>query len=152
MVKTLFTGNVALNQCNDCKDDTVAPTKVSNLVQKPQMNNKYEDAWFLKQNPQHWNNVRTAGMLRDVAQPSDDPIMRLNPTLYKQVQEAKGEVNFTDPFYKVMEQQHKWLEDNKFVKDMVYRTDLDHPHSMHNKVTSQDIQVKFPSTQNGPAP
>ena len=30
---------------------------------------------------------------------------------------------------------------------MVYRTDLDHPNSMHNQVTQQNVRVSFPSTQ-----
>ena len=66
MVKHLFTGNVAVDKCNDCKDKAAPPTKVSNLIQTPNMNNKYDDAWFLKHNPQYWNNIRTIGLLKDV--------------------------------------------------------------------------------------
>jgi hypothetical protein len=29
---------------------------------------------------------------------------------------------------------------------MVYRSDLDHPMSMHNTVTGNDIKVQFPKT------
>lgn len=61
--------------------------------------------------------------------------MRLNPTLYKVVQEARADPkNFTDPFQKIMEQQHKWIDQggSKYVGNLVYRSDLDHPLSMHN--------------------
>jgi len=61
MVKTLFTGDVASNKCNICKEGESAPAKVSNLLQNPHMNEKYDDAWFLKHNPQYWNNIRTTG-------------------------------------------------------------------------------------------
>lgn len=115
------------------------------------MNPKYDDAWFLKNNPQYWNNIRTTGLLRDTTKQEVDPVMLLNPTLYKQVQVSKGDTNFTDPFYKIMEQQDQWLGNNKsnaFIRDMVYRTDLDHPNSMHNVVTKQDsMQVQFPKSK-----
>jgi hypothetical protein len=49
--------------------------------------------------------VRTVGKLADLTKTEEDPIMRLNPTLYKVVQEAKPDPkNFTDPFAKIMEQ------------------------------------------------
>ena len=67
------------------------------------MNSKYDDAWFLKHNPQIWNNIRTTGLLKDINKHENDPIMQLNPTLYKQVEISRGGDNFTDPFYKVME-------------------------------------------------
>jgi hypothetical protein len=31
---------------------------------------------------------------------------------------------------------------------MVYRTDIDHPLSMHNTITNQNIKVEFPKTAN----
>lgn len=64
------------------KDPTV---KVSNLVSDPTLNLKYDDAWFLQNNPQHWNNLRTKGLLKDLMNEEDDPVMALNPTLYKVV-------------------------------------------------------------------
>ena len=74
------------------------------MVREPALNAKYDDAWFLKQNPQHWNNLRTMGLLKDLTKEEDDPIMMLNPTLYKVVQANKrDEANFTDPFQKIME-------------------------------------------------
>ena len=51
MIKHLFTGDVAANKCGDCKEGAPPPSKVSNLLNNPHMNNKYDDAWFLKQNP-----------------------------------------------------------------------------------------------------
>ena len=86
-MRELFTNNVAIDQCDDCKPKPGAPQTVSNLVSNPTLNVKYDDAWFLKQNPQHWNNLRTMGLLKDIAKDEDDPIMKLNPTLYKVVQE-----------------------------------------------------------------
>ena len=62
------------------------------------MNMKYDDAWFLQQNPQSWNNIRTMGLMKDLTKKEDDPIMRLNPTLYKVVENKQDPSNFTDPF------------------------------------------------------
>lgn len=71
IVRDIFTNNVAIGKCDNCKDPEdgrlEAPTikgdrtidKVSNLVNKPKLNEKYTDAWFLQQNPQYWNNLRT---------------------------------------------------------------------------------------------
>ena len=67
-------------------------------MQNPKMNMKYDDAWFLQQNPQSWNNMRTMGLIKDLTKKEDDPIMRLNPTLYKVVENKMDESNFTDPF------------------------------------------------------
>ena len=86
-VKELFTNNVATDVCDDCKPTAATPQTVSSLVSNPVLNVKYDDAWFLKQNPQHWNNLRTMGLLKDVTKEEEDPIMKLNPTLYKVVQE-----------------------------------------------------------------
>jgi hypothetical protein len=79
--------------------------------------------------------------------------MKLNPTLYKVVENKLDQSNFTDPFQKIMQQQSSWISTNQkhgYVKDMVYRTDLDHPNSMHNKLTGQQesMQVNFPKTAN----
>ena len=149
MVKHLFTGDVAVGTCSDCKPTHAPPEKVSNLLSKPEMNVKYDDAWFLKHNPQYWNNLRTTGLLSEVTAPSADPIMQLNPTLYKQVAVQSAADNFKDPFHQIMESQHQWICTNQkygFVKDMVYRTDIDHPNSMHNQVTAQGLKVNFPKT------
>ena len=73
---------------------------------------KYDDAWFLQQNPQSWNNMRTMGLIKDLTKKEDDPIMRLNPTLYKVVENKMDEKNFTDPFQKIMQQQNQWTETN----------------------------------------
>lgn len=144
-VKELFTNNVAMNQCEDCKPTPPGPQKVSNLVRDPALNVKYDDAWFLKQNPQHWTNLRTMGLIKDLTKEEEDPIMKLNPTLYKVVQANKAdESNFTDPFQKIMEQQSKWTSANKnygYIKDVVYRSDLDHPNSMHNMTTNQNASM-----------
>lgn len=51
MIKTLYTNDVAISKCNNCRDPGEEPTKVSNLLRDPQMNGKYDDAWFLKNNP-----------------------------------------------------------------------------------------------------
>jgi hypothetical protein len=34
--------------CKDPEDDNLEGKKVSNLVNKPRLNDKYTDAWFLK--------------------------------------------------------------------------------------------------------
>lgn len=92
------------------------------------------------------------GLIKDLSKEEEDPIMKLNPTLYKVVQANKAdEANFTDPFQKIMEQQSKWTSANKnhgYIKDVVYRSDLDHPNSMHNMTTNQNasMQVQFPKT------
>lgn len=84
--------------------------------------------------------------------------MRLNPTLYKVVQEARADPkNFTDPFQKIMEQQHKWIDkgsDGQFINNLVYRSDLDHPLSMHNQAAQLDkkMKVSFPQTRDQPLP
>ena len=96
-VRELFTNNVATNQCEDCKPKSSKAGGVSNLVSEPQLNLKYDDAWFLQHNPQHWNNLRTVGLLKDQLNDEEDPIMRLNPTLYKVV-DQRSQGNFTDPF------------------------------------------------------
>jgi hypothetical protein len=72
MVKTLFTG---ATKCDDCKEQAPPPTKVSNLLNQPAMNSKYSDAWFLHNNPQYWNNIRTAGLLKDLTKQEDDPVL-----------------------------------------------------------------------------
>ena len=78
--------------------------KVSNLVSDGvKLNEKYDDAWYLKHNPQHWNNVRTMGLLSELTKNDDDPIANINPTLYKHVQAHKSDGNFTDPFHKIMD-------------------------------------------------
>ena len=50
-----------------------------------------------------------------------------------------------------MEQQHQWEDQNSkygYIKNMVYRTDIDHPNSMHNQTTkqSESMRVQFPQT------
>lgn len=104
MVKQLFTNDVALDQCKDCRAPDPASAKVSNLTSNPKINMKYDDAWFLQQNPQSWNNIRTMGLMKDLTKKEDDPIMRLNPTLYKVVENKQDPNNFTDPFQKIMQQ------------------------------------------------
>lgn len=149
MVKELFTGNVAMDVCENCKPKAAAPSKVSNLVTQPEINSKYDDAWYLKHNPQVWNNLRTLGPLKDLTKIDEDPIMRLNPTLYKVVENKRDPSNFTDPFQTIMAQQGRWIDNNQhnaFIKDMVYRSDLDHPNSMHNNTTDQKMSVQFPKT------
>lgn len=97
MVKTLFTNNVALDQCDNCKPQNfIDPNcelvggdkitaRVSAVMKEPKLNSKYDDAWYLLHNPQHWNNLRTMGQLKDLTKIEEDPIMKLNPTLYKVV-------------------------------------------------------------------
>jgi len=79
------------------------------------------------------------GLVKDIGkEQEEDPIMKLNPTLYKVVQ-ARQEDNFTDPFKKIMDQQHQWMqhkEANPMVKNFIYRTEYDHPHSLHNTTTN----------------
>lgn len=50
-VRELFTNNVATDQCEDCKPRKAPQSQVSNLVSEPQLNLKYDDAWFLQHNP-----------------------------------------------------------------------------------------------------
>ena len=38
------------------------------------------------------------GQLKDLTAKEDDPIMKLNPTLYKVVENKLDESNFSDPF------------------------------------------------------
>ncbi len=47
MVKELFTNNIATNTCDKCKPEELPGTKVTNLVGKVTMNQKYDDAWYL---------------------------------------------------------------------------------------------------------
>ena len=90
--------------------------------------------------------MRTMGLIKDLTKEEDDPIMKLNPTLYRVVQAGKREdANFTDPFQKIMQQQSKWTTSNQnhgYIKDMVYRSDLDHPNSMHNMTTNQNLSMQ----------
>lgn len=151
MIKHLFTNDVVVDQYDNFEPKPSEPgaATVSNLVGKPTINSKYDDAWYLKYNPQQWTNVRTVGKLSELTKTEEDPIMRLNPTLYKVVQEARADPkNFTDPFQKIMEQQHKWIDkgDSQFINNLVYRSDLDHPLSMHNQATKLDkkMKVSFP--------
>lgn len=108
MIKHLFTSVPSIDGIDPGylrEPDEPGAAKVSNLVGKPKINSKYDDAWYLQANPQQWTNVRTVGKLAELTKPEDDPIMRLNPTLYKVVQEARADPNnFTDPFQKIMEQ------------------------------------------------
>jgi len=46
-----------------------------------------------------------------------------------------------------MEQQNNWINSDGYIKNMVYRSDLDHPMSMHNTVTGNNIKVQFPKTE-----
>jgi len=46
------------------------------------------------------------GGLKDLTKREDDPIMKLNPTLYKVVENNLDKSNFTDPFQKIMQQQN----------------------------------------------
>ena len=85
MIKHIFTNNVAVDLCDACKPEQVGPSTVSNLVGSTKINTKYDDAWYLKHNPQQWTNVRTLGKLSELTKVEEDPIMRLNPTLYKVV-------------------------------------------------------------------
>ena len=85
--------------------------------------------------------MRTIGDIRKMTGREDDPIMKLNPTLYKVVENKLDQSNFTDPFQNIMRQQNQWIETNQkhgYVKDMVYRSDLDHPNSMHNNLAQND--------------
>lgn len=50
-VKELFTGNVAMNVCEDCKPKDPSNKGISNLIADPKLNLKYDDAWFLQHNP-----------------------------------------------------------------------------------------------------
>lgn len=150
-VKELFTNNVALDICDDCKPAVPGKLGVSNLINEPSLNVKYDDAWFLKENPQHWANIKTIGQIKDLTKEEDDPIMKLNPTLYKVVDANKNiDKNFSDPFHKIMEQQQTWINNSSYVRDIVYRTDLDHPNSQHNTTAqvSDSMQVQFPKTAN----
>jgi hypothetical protein len=133
-VRELFTNHVASDTCADCAPRKAGQEGVSNLVADPKLNLKYDDAWFLQHNPQYWENLRTVGLLKDQLNNEDDPIMKLNPTLYKVVQQ-ESKPNFTDPFQKIMEQQDTWIRDQGFVKNSIYRSDLDHPNSLHNMTT-----------------
>ena len=50
-----------------------------------------------------------------------------------------------------MEQQSKWMktgEDHAMVKDFIYRSEYDHPNSLHNVTTNQSdrMQARFPKT------
>jgi hypothetical protein len=47
MVKYLFTNDVALHLRGESRPEEPKPYKVSNLVQNPKMNAKYDDAWYL---------------------------------------------------------------------------------------------------------
>ena len=98
IVQDLFTNNAVKNQNDKLVyvnkkpeftnlEETIvsgaSTAKVSNLVNKPRLNEKYTDAWFLKENPQFWNNLRAMESLHQmVKDEEDDPIMKLNPTLY----------------------------------------------------------------------
>lgn len=97
MVKTMFVGDIEAGKCVGY-DQPAPPTKVSNLLQKPALNSKYDDAWFLQNNPQYWNNIRSLGLLSDMTKPEDDPVMAINPALFKEVKARREEANFTDPF------------------------------------------------------
>jgi hypothetical protein len=44
------------------------------------------------------------GLIKDLTKYEEDPIMKLNPTLYKVVENKLDKSNFTDPFQKIMEQ------------------------------------------------
>lgn len=124
---------------------------VSNLINAPSLNVKYDDAWYLKNNPQHWANIKSIGLLKDLTKEEDDPIMKLNPTLYKVVDANKNiDKNFSDPFGKIMEQQQTWINNSSYIRDIVYRTDLDHPNSQHNTTAgvSDSMQVQFPQSAN----
>ena len=124
---------------------------VSNLINQPSLNVKYDDAWYLKNNPQHWANLKTIGQIKDLTKDEHDPIMKMNPTLYKVVDANKNiDKNFSDPFYKIMEQQQTWINNSSYIKDIVYRSDLDHPNSQHNTTTqvSASMQVQFPKSAN----
>ena len=95
--------------------------------------------------------MRTLGLVKNIGkEEEDDPIMKLNPTLYKAVSISSSQNNFTNPFQSIMEKQSQWIDHNKsaFVKNLVYRTDLDHPNSMHSSITGQSTkrQVQFPKT------
>jgi len=99
--------------------------------------------------------VRTLGKLSALTKDENDPIMRLNPTLYNVVKEAKADPNnFTDPFHQIMRQQHQWIDNtkDKYIKDVLYRSDLDHPMSQHNQTSKleQRMKVSFPQTKNQP--
>lgn len=43
-----------------------------------------------------------------------------------------------------------WNQNEGYIKDMIYRTDLDHPNSMHNVTSgmSQKMNIDFPKTEN----
>lgn len=43
-----------------------------------------------------------------------------------------------------------WNQNEGYIKDIVYRSDLDHPNSMHNVTsgTSAKMNVQFPKTEN----
>lgn len=133
---------------------TINPkAKVSNLVNKPKLNDKYEDAWFLKQNPQYWANLRAIDSLAKITQDDeDDPIMKLNPSLYKVVAEKKVDDQMADSFATILRQQGKWMDRSGFIRDAVNRAELDHPHSLHNATTGSGADpVRFPASSNDPA-
>lgn len=44
------------------------------------------------------------GSIKNITKREDDPVMKLNPTLYKVVENKQDESNFTDPFHKIMQQ------------------------------------------------
>lgn len=47
-----------------------------------------------------------------------------------------------------MEQQDTWQKNNQFIKNSIYRSDIDHPNSQHNITTGQSasMQVNIPKT------
>ena len=127
--------------------------KVSNLVNRPRLNEKYTDAWFLKENPQYWANLRAMESLQKVVdQEEDDPIMKLNPTLYNQVKkDGADKLNMTEAFESLMHQQRNQnVKTQGYIKDTLHRVELDHPNSLHNLTTGKKMHVKFPESSNDP--
>ena len=78
--------------------------------------------------------------------------MKLNPALYKVVQEDTSALeNKSDPFERVMSYRDKYQQESAMIRDGVHRAELDHPNSLHNFTTGEKMQVQFPSCSKDPA-
>ena len=100
---------------------------------------------FVNSSAQFKENLRTMELLSNR---NNDPILNVNPIFFGSEKEPKPIIK--DGFSLMKEQEHLWREagKHKFVKDMIYHSDFDHPLSFHNEALYQGkppLTVQYPS-------
>ena len=128
-----------LNQFYDDNAAIRVSKMPSNLVDVPRINEKYEISRNITSN----DDLKTVGLAKNL---SRDPILNLNPSFYQRNQNLTSSQQLSDPYVEAFRKTQEYLQSDKgLVKDFIYRSDFDHPLSVHNQTLNlPGYPVTFP--------